>query len=100
MRLPRSTVFPYTTLFRSGEVVPGVPPRTLGALLTYDVDPLVPEPSREPQEDLLEGVHLEPAQGSGHRLGQRRLDDEAGAAQDRKSTRLNSSHVEISYAVF
>src|SRR6266576_6522954 len=57
-RPPRSTLFPYTTLFRS-------PPRPRGGRAT------------------LRGV----------------LDDR-GPREDRKSTRLNSSHVEISYAVF
>src|SRR5260221_3238280 len=73
-RPPRSTLFPYTTLFRShvhriGEV--GV-----GALLLVQ-DHVV---------DLVVG-----------------LEDDFGAhvaQQDRKSTRLNSSHTVISYAVF
>src|SRR5689334_23497028 len=60
-RPPRSTLFPYTTLFRSRE------------RLAH-------------QELLLQGE-----QGTGH----------AGdKARDRKSTRLNSSHSSISYAVF
>src|SRR5687768_18166701 len=76
-RPPRSTLFPYTTLFRSrvlldllrARLVPAAAPPgpTEGALL-----PLV--------EDLVDGG-----------------DDEEG---DRKSTRLNSSHGYISYAVF
>src|SRR5437870_7236209 len=90
-RPPTSTLFPYTTLFRSHHDV-GVrrsfsrklPPEFLAALLNgtpkdYAVGP------RE--------VHvLEDAA----RLRRRRR-IEAG---DRKSTRLNSSHVAISYAVF
>src|SRR2546429_6585694 len=64
-RPPRSTLFPYTTLFRSGR-------RLLG--LT----------------DLLHRV-AEPAHGLLH---------ERIARRDRKSTRLNSSHGYISYAVF
>src|SRR2546430_6271746 len=73
-RPPRSTLFPYTTLFRSGE------------------------------------VRLEVAAGGERRDGplQEVLELQAGAAvdaalqcaQDRKSTRLNSSHSQISYAVF
>src|SRR5256885_11412266 len=66
-RPPRSTLFPYTTLFRSGAEVPG----------RADHDP---PPG--------EGVRR--AQGGG--LRDRRA--------DRKSTRLNSSHLVISYAVF
>src|SRR5204863_9971541 len=65
-RPPRSTLFPYTTLFRS---VPGGP--------------------------LLEGATLL------RLVGERLRPVAVGAEQlDRKSTRLNSSHVEISYAVF
>src|SRR5690349_22769003 len=66
-RPPRSTLFPYTTLFRSR--------RARGAL----------QPA-EPRG----GAGL--LAGAGGRGG--------GALPDRKSTRLNSSHVEISYAVF
>src|SRR5258705_5194553 len=69
-RPPRSTLFPYTTLFRSpaqGELVEqGV---RLGARLPVSPDP-------QPEGDVV-----------AHR-------------QDRKSTRLNSSHLGISYAVF
>src|SRR5438874_5690152 len=63
---PRSTLFPYTTLFRS----------------ELDQRP-VPEPR--------------PADPGPRRHPARRR---RGHARDRKSTRLNSSHVEISYAVF
>src|SRR5256885_5124216 len=74
-RPPRSTLFPYTTLFRSRHAVPARP---------------------------LDGVRVD-----GHVAGVRYL--EAGARHvvdgvhlevDRKSTRLNSSHLVISYAVF
>src|SRR5690348_17868816 len=60
-RLPRSTLFPYTTLFRS------------------------PGPPRRP-----------------HRLANRRRRESSRnhSGRDRKSTRLNSSHPSISYAVF
>src|SRR5436305_11114726 len=60
---PRSTLFPYTTLFRSVE------------LLLFE-------------------------EGYRERMGQRQSLLAAGIAVDRKSTRLNSSHVRISYAVF
>src|SRR5690349_23647327 len=65
-RPPRSTLFPYTTLFRSGPDAPAAQasPEQTAALRT------------RPIRDL-------PVQEA-----------------DRKSTRLNSSHVEISYAVF
>src|SRR5690349_23421329 len=79
-RPPRSTLFPYTTLFRSAPPPPrrggagaacrgGSPPRARGWHRPPDrADPPAP-PGPAP-------------------------------APDRKSTRLNSSHVEISYAVF
>src|SRR3989442_6173814 len=63
-RPPRSTLFPYTTLFRS--------------------DPVGPP-----------GVQK--LRGRGQGAGPHRLDP---GHEDRKSTRLNSSHVRISYAVF
>src|SRR5438067_3496562 len=61
-RPPRSTLFPYTTLFRSGLISPGAPARD-GAREARRCSVPAPIP-------------------------------------DRKSTRLNSSHVSISYAVF
>src|SRR2546430_12042632 len=70
-RPPRSTLFPYTTLFRS-------------VLLT--TEPLGGEPDKlgfvERQE-----LHGRPPNAGEH-------------CRDRKSTRLNSSHSQISYAVF
>src|SRR2546430_8984726 len=65
-RPPRSTLFPYTTLFRSRDCEPqrGRPRQNV-------VEQRVPRPDRV-------AVH----------------------AQDRKSTRLNSSHSQISYAVY
>src|SRR5438477_7422324 len=78
-RPPRSTLFPYTTLFRSLDDPAGAAGRRV--LLAGGAD-LVPHRDRRAQ-----------AQG---RAGQR---DRPGR-QDRKSTRLNSSHMSISYAVF
>src|SRR5690606_41729674 len=77
----RSPPFPYTTLFRSGGDVRAV--RGGGAQQRDHVPGVV---------DL--GVPVE------HRAGERRALQRRGEAQDRKSTRLNSSHVKISYAVF
>src|SRR5690349_24114903 len=67
-RPPRSTLFPYTTLFRSHGV------RPLGARLSHDSLP-----------------------GAVSCIGRATVRYVAG---DRKSTRLNSSYVEFSYAVF
>src|SRR3712207_7492432 len=79
-RPPRSTLFPYTTLFRSAPRHG----RGLG-LLGEPPEHLLPELRRVPHERRARGH----AQRDDHIL---RL--------DRKSTRLNSSHANISYAVF
>src|SRR3712207_8196503 len=84
-RPPRSTLFPYTTLFRSVDRYPG-------------------------QEDDRGRVPEAPADGGGAARARRRagrshkgrlpLHPSDVRGQDRKSTRLNSSHANISYAVF
>src|SRR2546430_12892073 len=66
-RPPRSTLFPYTTLFRSGCQKRGERPAALSGERLHGT--------------LVAGVHV-------------------GPLVDRKSTRLNSSHSQISYAVF
>src|SRR3712207_9391981 len=84
-RPPRSTLFPYTTLFRSHHPAVGLaePGRVGGLLgLREQVHP-VRSDVRQPDPD----VDLAGAHGVLDR-------------QDRKSTRLNSSHANISYAVF
>src|SRR3712207_8424381 len=80
-RPPRSTLFPYTTLFRSVPHEPrvGVPPRDRVEVA------LAEAPEKEP-------LRLE------HDADHPRILTSTRA--DRKSTRLNSSHVNISYAVF
>src|SRR5947209_13891276 len=90
---PRSTLFPYTTLFRSMERLRIFP--------------------REVERD--QNAERKDHQRDGHPLVQRRLGrlrhivqgkrhvdvaEHLVAVQDRKSTRLNSSHANISYAVF
>src|SRR3712207_7712591 len=81
-RPPRSTLFPYTTLFRSREQFDCITERTV--VLTRAGQNL----SGARVADVAEGVD-----------GCECTDDEA-VIQDRKSTRLNSSHANISYAVF
>src|SRR5262245_62684066 len=76
-RPPRSTLFPYTTLFRSPADPPRAPPREDGG------------PER-PAGPALPLRHDGPVPRGVRPLGPR----------DRKSTRLNSSHLGISYAVF
>src|SRR3712207_7162294 len=75
-RPPRSTLFPYTTLFRSGRAVDAH-------------DAAAARPHRRQHQA-----------GSGADRGEAARRDQADAAVDRKSTRLNSSHANISYAVF
>src|SRR5258705_9898635 len=75
-RPPRSTLFPYTTLFRSA------PPAHRERATRHVTR----------RQRGLPGV----GRHRGHDPGIR----EAGAGRDRKSTRLNSSHLGISYAVF
>src|SRR5256885_8626571 len=81
-RPPRSTLFPYTTLFRSGQVERQ-------------------KPQREGQGERQERKRPQLQGRRGRHDGGRLHDDpEAAAVSDRKSTRLNSSHLVISYAVF
>src|SRR5437773_9489941 len=67
---PRSTLFPYTTLFRSTD-----------------------HPRRDGGRRQLRSTANAGRRGHARRAG-------AGVSADRKSTRLNSSHITISYAVF
>src|SRR5207302_10454744 len=91
---PPTTLFPYTTLFRSRqpllEILAILDLLVLGGL-GHD-----PHVDQERQHVLVLGsrVHLGEAR-SEFFLGERDI-----ALTDRKSTRLNSSHVKISYAVF
>src|SRR5687768_17695376 len=89
-RPPRSTLFPYTTLFRSqGDGRPGQGPAVERDFHGHvRQEPLLPEQG-EPVGDLVGGQ-------AAVAVGVRPLQ----TAQDRKSTRLNSSHGYISYAVF
>src|SRR2546430_3889755 len=89
-RPPRSTLFPYTTLFRSLQILTPVEVRIDQHVLGV-ADGLV-----EVREVI----------GKGRRKGadlpchQQDRRSPAGYRADRKSTRLNSSHSQISYAVF
>src|SRR3712207_8077720 len=88
-RPPRSTLFPYTTLFRS---------LVDHALL---VRQLVLGGHRQDRVPALPRRFGDALQALGEdRVQQRRQHDADHLAADRKSTRLNSSHANISYAVF
>src|SRR3712207_8333021 len=89
-RPPRSTLFPYTTLFRSDARV---------AALDW-MAPATKAEARRKLQVLKVGVGY-PDQWRNYSSLQIRADDPFGNAwRDRKSTRLNSSHANISYAVF
>src|SRR3712207_8220613 len=85
-RPPRSTLFPYTTLFRS---------RLLVGELLADVDELaaVGERAEVGGVEPVDVVHGAACDVEGQA-------DEVVLPRDRKSTHLNSSHANISYAVF
>src|SRR2546422_4773202 len=87
-RPPRSTLFPYTTLFRSPDLLPLPHPHAdevIGTRLAAH-----PNGERADTITLLVGIAADrPA-----------APDHAARKGDRKSTRLNSSHGYISYAVF
>src|SRR5688572_32030889 len=87
-RPPRSTLFPYTTLFRSLEISGGAVAKRQVRL------------RNGPAKLTACGVHYSTCRGRAIRPCWRPIDDLSGADQDRKSTRLNSSHSQISYAVF
>src|SRR3712207_7216637 len=92
-RPPRSTLFPYTTLFRSprGRVVEIYGPESSGKT-TLTLSVIAEMQKMGGTAAFIDAEHaLDPQYAS--KLG---VDIE----QDRKSTRLNSSHANISYAVF
>src|SRR3712207_7611729 len=86
-RPPRSTLFPYTTLFRSPAIVP-VP------LINPEVIPVGSETATD-WEGCLSIPDIRGKVPRYQRVKVRALDREIG-----RSTRLNSSHANISYAVF
>src|SRR2546430_11707268 len=85
-RPPRSTLFPYTTLFRSGFRI------LRSAALTPTEGPL-----GTPITVTVKGMGW---QGFEQFMALRYDNKYTGEISDRKSTRLNSSHSQISYAVF
>src|SRR3712207_7343904 len=88
-RPPRSTLFPYTTLFRSIAVV-GTGSGANAALLAMSNDPRVAA-----------GVLVAPLATANEAVVRHVMPPHAWLRWiDRKSTRLNSSHANISYAVF
>src|SRR3712207_8669766 len=89
-RPPRSTLFPYTTLFRSIRAL-----HERGHNVTfYEPDAYERQQHRDIPDPEWASVVVYPGEGD---EGVYRVLE---AARDRKSTRLNSSHANISYAVF
>src|SRR3712207_8254631 len=89
-RPPRSTLFPYTTLFRSRKTSCGSNIRQLGTtfqLYIQDFDETLPPAT------YVSGAGATTPDNGGHFRW-------PWLVLDRKSTRLNSSHANISYAVF
>src|SRR2546427_3881716 len=80
-RPPRSTLFPYTTLFRSN---------CHHCCLQ----------KRKPQQSCLACWELRGSRSDSHQWLLKERSPKSPACLDRKSTRLNSSHSQISYAVF
>src|SRR5690242_21532103 len=85
-RPPRSTLFPYTTLFRSGQRD------------DHHVEARIAHPARHHRYRLGPAEHGRADDGKRQR--QDHGPDRIDVTEDRKSTRLNSSHMSISYAVF
>src|SRR5439155_17647082 len=94
---PSPTLFPYTTLFRSHLAdVARRAPRLLGSRQLQEVGEDPVEPPRLGAERRQRRRALLGREAGLVGQQRRRVDD----SRDRKSTRLNSSHVAISYAVF
>src|SRR5947207_7653594 len=96
-RPPTPTLFPYTTLFRSAAVRQHARrgPAEL-AEAAWNEDQRQGWGRAGHSHGKSRPTHVIPEKRSGRRLGSRAM----GHAPDRKSTRLNSSHTVISYAVF
>src|SRR3712207_7485018 len=87
-RPPRSTLFPYTTLFRSTATPTPSEPAPTNTMTEDERSTSVVRRSESPESESREVGPLG------------RLEADAEDPGDRKSTRLNSSHANISYAVF
>src|SRR3989442_4096629 len=89
-RPPRSTLFPYTTLFRS---------EVSERIIASDNEPgQIRQATRK--ENVGESVEAEVEKAQTGQIRSQAETDRSELSRDRKSTRLNSSHVRISYAVF
>src|SRR3712207_8288047 len=94
LRPPRSTLFPYTTLFRSA------PRPAAGHPMNFSIRYLTEYRYDSPVTDNLNSLRVAPAQTPHQRVDDFVVRIDPETRLDRKSTRLNSSHANISYAVF
>src|SRR3712207_9006591 len=96
-RPPRSTLFPYTTLFRSTRIV--VHNTANSASASSEINYMISNNNKVSyhfavdDKEIIQGIPLD-------RNVWHAGDGATGIGKDRKSTRLNSSHANISYAVF
>src|SRR3712207_8734504 len=92
-RPPRSTLFPYTTLFRSWyggvPLITGLPETAAEAQVEKSTEEEIKKFVFDELEQAIPMLNIKPSQKGRIARG-----------TDRKSTRLNSSHANISYAVF
>src|SRR3712207_7999989 len=95
-RPPRSTLFPYTTLFRSAEVAG----EGMAHLILRRVGVLLEEGAHRHQDAGRAVAALQPVRVAEGLLKRREGGVASAAGGDRKSTRLNSSHANIPYAAF
>src|SRR3712207_7468938 len=93
-RPPRSTLFPYTTLFRSARAHGWIEmPHRVGERRSARAQ-------QRHEGDHAEQTAHEARSSRSHAPRSLSVMDRAPSVRDRKSTRLNSSHANISYAVF
>src|SRR3712207_8678702 len=85
-RPPRSTLFPYTTLFRSQRRFQGT--EIFNDIFFHIIDEIMAAKFLNSENIFIDGTHIKA--NANLKKGKK----------DRKSTRLNSSHANISYAVF
>src|SRR5437660_9515782 len=93
-RPPTSTLFPYTTLFRSASDIVKI--AMLHADEAFRREGLDAELLMQVHDELL----VECPRNEAEKVAKTLKREMESAVEDRKSTRLNSSHVAISYAVF
>src|SRR2546427_12102831 len=99
-RPPRSTLFPYTTLFRSRKFLSQAGITGAATIAAVGIQPLLGTAGSVAvarQQD--QGRQEDQGHGDDHEHGENDRATECLKIRDRKSTRLNSSHSQISYAV-